>query len=129
VRGLKSRGVPIDGVGFESHFDLQPPPPRDIAANMARLKAIGLEVAITEMDVRLPLPPTADTLARQASIFQAVLATCLGAGNCRTFVTWGVTDRYTWVLTYYPGYGAPLLFDAAGLDKPAYDAVKRTLAG
>jgi endo-1,4-beta-xylanase len=129
VRGLKGRGVPVDGVGFESHFDLNPPPARDIAANMRRLKAIGLEVAVTEMDVRVPLPPTAAALARQATIFQAVLATCLAAGNCRTFVAWGVTDRYTWVTTYYPGYGAPLLFDAAGLTKPAYDAVKRTLSG
>jgi endo-1,4-beta-xylanase len=128
VRGLKGRGVPIDGVGFESHFDVNPPSGSEIAANMRRLGGLGLEVAVTEMDVRLALPASADALARQAAIYQSVLSACLAAGNCHTFVTWGITDRYSWVLTFYPGYGVPLLFDAVGGKKPAYDAVARTLA-
>ena len=44
VRGLKQRGVPIDGVGLESHFDLNPPSLRDVGANMHRLKQDGVPI-------------------------------------------------------------------------------------
>src|SRR5262245_64089323 len=38
LRGLKARAVPIHGVGLQSHFSLdRPPPMRDVAANMKRL--------------------------------------------------------------------------------------------
>src|SRR5205807_10088662 len=44
VKALKARGVPIDGVGLEAHFDLNSPPLSDVVANMRRLKDLGLEV-------------------------------------------------------------------------------------
>ena len=50
VRDLKARGVPIDGVGFQAHTNLQGLP-SDFVANMQRFRALGLDVAITEADV------------------------------------------------------------------------------
>ena len=62
VRDLKARGVPIDGVGFQAHANLDGLP-ADFVANMQRFRALGLDVAITEADVALTLPPSAADLA------------------------------------------------------------------
>jgi endo-1,4-beta-xylanase len=129
VRGLKERGVPIHGVGLESHFDLNPPQLRDIAANMARLNALGLESAITEVDVRVRVPPSASDLERQRTIYNALLTTCLAAVNCKTFASWGFTDKTSWVPSAYPGYGAALPFDANYAPKPAYYGLRAALGG
>jgi endo-1,4-beta-xylanase len=128
VRGLKQRGVPIDGVGLESHFDLNPPSFVDIAANMRRLNALGLETAITELDVRIQLPASAHDLNRQATIYNGLLATCLSA-NCKTFTSWGFTDKVSWVPGAYPGYGAALPFDQNYAPKPAYYGLRAALGG
>ena len=51
--GLLQAEVPIDGIGIEMHTWLEGPPTADeMAANMQRLGQLGLEVQITEMDVR-----------------------------------------------------------------------------
>ncbi|HEY1636123.1 MAG TPA: endo-1,4-beta-xylanase [Acidimicrobiales bacterium] len=131
---LKSTGVPIDGVGLESHFDLNPPPQADIASNMTRLASEGLKVAVTEMDVRL-LPPagyTSPTDAQswdQAHIYYATLATCLAQPACSTFVTWGFTDKYSWIPTSYPGYGWALPFSDTYAHKSAYTGLAAALQG
>jgi endo-1,4-beta-xylanase len=129
VRGLKQGGVPIDGVGLESHFDLNPPPLRDVAANMARLNALGLESAITELDVRLPVPASAQDLDRQRGVYDGLLTTCLAARNCKTFSSWGFTDKVSWVSSAYPGYGAALPFDEQYAAKPAYYGLRAALGG
>src|SRR5215471_1163169 len=55
VKSLKSQGVPIDGVGFESHFVLGQVP-STLQANISRFAAAGVSVEITELDVRMTLP-------------------------------------------------------------------------
>jgi endo-1,4-beta-xylanase len=129
VRGLRQRGVPIDGVGLESHFDLNPPPMSDIAANMRRLNALGLETAITELDVRIPLPASAHDLERQRAIYNGLLSTCVAARSCKTFVSWGFTDKVSWIPGTYPGYGAALPFDENYNPKPAYFGLRAALGG
>ena len=53
VKGFLAAGVPIDGVGLQMHISVDAFPSKaDVSANMARLVALGLEVHITEMDVR-----------------------------------------------------------------------------
>ncbi len=130
VKGMVSRGVPIDGVGLQSHF--QPgngaPSKEDISANIKRLGDLGLEVQITELDVRLPAPATADELAAQAETYSRVLAACQENDNCKVVLTWGVTDKYTWIDGTFPGFTAPLLFDREYQPKPAYSAFHDQLA-
>jgi endo-1,4-beta-xylanase len=127
VTGMTQRGVPIDGVGIQTHTDLYGSRLTHIATLMSRLRALGLEVAITELDVRLPDHHTEGDLAHQARIYRQVLRTCLQAPNCHTFVTWGFTDRYSWIPTSSPGYGTALPFDTQYRPKPAFDSLKQVL--
>jgi endo-1,4-beta-xylanase len=120
VKGLLERGVPIHGVGLQMHISVENPPnPQEIAANIRRLRELGLEVHITEMDVRMRTPARWEDLVRQAEIYREILRVCLSTG-CKAFVMWGFTDKYSWIPSYFTGYGAALIFDESYEPKPAY---------
>jgi endo-1,4-beta-xylanase len=124
VRDLLERGVPIDGVGLQMHTSLEYPPVfSDIAANFKRLNDLGLEVQVTELDVRIREPATTADLTQQANIYRDMLDVCLSADNCTAFVMWGFTDRYSWIPGASPGYGSALIFDRSYNPKPAYYAL------
>jgi len=131
VAGMKARGVPIDGIGFESHLSARSCTAKctnDTLKNMLRAHALGLEVAITELDVSVQLPATSQKLDQQASVYRSVLEACLLAPNCHTFMMWGFTDKYSWIPSFVHGYGAALPFDEQYQPKPAYAAMAATLS-
>lgn len=119
VRGLRSAGVPVDGVGFQSHLEWDNVP-KDIAENMRRFSRIGLSVAITELDVRIKLPVTKAKLDRQAAVYRQILADCLSVSGCVSLTVWGFTDARSWIPGYYQGYDEACLFDRNYRPKPAY---------
>jgi endo-1,4-beta-xylanase len=132
VQGMLSRGIPINGVGLQMHVTLDNAPSEsDISTNMARLGALGLEVHISEMDVRMAVDSngnaSAADLASQAVIYQNVVSACLANSNCTAFLTWGITDLYSWIPSTYPGFGAGLLLDQQYNPKPAYTSVSTAL--
>lgn len=128
VADLRGQGVPIHGVGLQMHVSPDDAPPsKDVRANLQRLAALGLATHISEMDVMLPVPASRANLNKQALSYRDTLKLCLAQPQCRSFSTWGTTDRYSWIPEYFPGQGAALLFDADGRSKPAYDSVRRIL--
>lgn len=54
AKSLLDANVPIDGVGFQCHF-IGGSVPEDLAETMAMFTDMGLEVALTELDVRVPV--------------------------------------------------------------------------
>lgn len=130
ARSLLHRGVPLHGIGMQMHLRAQdPPPPASVAANIKRFNALGLDVQITEMDVRTNMPCDAHALRQQAQIYRDIASVCINASRCSAFIVWGLTDRYSWIPEVFPGEGAALLFDDDGRPKPAYDAIREVLAG
>jgi endo-1,4-beta-xylanase len=127
VRDLKARGVPIDGVGFQTHTNLKGLPP-DFVANMRRFKALGLDVAITEADVALKLPASDADLLKQAKIYARIVRSCL-AVQCSSLTFWGFTDGRSWIPETQAGMGAATLLDEELRPKPAFFAVQRALGG
>jgi endo-1,4-beta-xylanase len=127
VASMRSRGVPVHGVGLQMHAVPNIPTSAQLAAQMARYASIGVEVAITEMDVRLLAPATPDKLEAQARAFRDALSVCRSAPNCNTFMMWGFTDRHSWVPQFYAGHGAATIHDANYGKKPAYHALNEFL--
>ena len=138
VGGLVARGVPIDGVGLQMHTTTLVKPkgmvapagalifrPRrpELRATMRAYASLGLDVAITEMDVRLQLPATAAALQDQAGVYSDVLRVCRSEPNCTSLTTWGYTDKYSWVPAWWSGTGAALPFDESFRPKPAAAAL------
>jgi endo-1,4-beta-xylanase len=127
VRDLKAQGVPIDGVGFQTHANLTGLAP-DFVDNMRRFRALGLDVAITEADVALRLPPSAADLRKQAEIYAQIVRDCLAA-QCRSLTFWGFTDGRSWISETQAGMGAATLLDEELRPKPAFFAVQDALGG
>ncbi|WP_433650907.1 endo-1,4-beta-xylanase [Micromonospora zamorensis] len=112
VRDFKSRGVPIDCVGFQSHLGTSLA--GDYQANLQRFADLGVDVQITELDVM--------TGGNQASIFGSVTRACLAVSRCTGITVWGVRDCDSW-----RGSDNALLFDCNGNKKAAYTAVLNAL--
>lgn len=129
---FKSRGVPIDGIGFEMHVKLQFDDPTVLSsftANLQRFAAAGAEIHITEMDVALTSDDST-SLATQADIYKKVMQTCLQIPKCTVFQTWGFTDKFSWIPASTNGTeGWALPFDANYNPKPAFDALIQALQG
>lgn len=130
VRELVDRGVPIDGVGLQTHrLPGDPVDVGDFAAQLADFTALGLKVAITELDV--PVSPTDPTaFDGQAVEYHSITSACLAVPGCEEITVWGINDGSTWLdtLGVFPTPTRPLLFDDDFQPKPAYEAVRRALA-
>jgi endo-1,4-beta-xylanase len=117
VQDFKSRGVPIDCVGFQSHFNSASPVPSDYQANLQRFANLGVDVQITELDIE-------GSGTTQANSYTRVLNACLAVTRCTGITVWGIPDKYSWRAS-----GTPLLFDSNYGKKPAYTAVLNGLNG
>jgi len=116
--------VPIHGVGLQMHINAAAadyPRPEDVAANIRRLAALGLNVNISEMDVRIrdvavDLPERLDV---QRRVYHDIIAACRREEGFVAVTFWGFTDAHSWVNGSF-GPDMPLLFDANYQPKPAY---------
>lgn len=134
VKDLKSRGVPLDGVGLQMHYG-EPNaavPVADFVANMQRIADLGLDVLISEMDVHVcaGLTPT-----QQQALYHDLIAACVAQPRCVAASLWGITDKYSW-LNDEPDLGCSgtqkplgLLWDDNFKKKPAYTGVLNALLG
>jgi endo-1,4-beta-xylanase len=130
VNGMKSRGVPVDGVGLQMHYGLTGTmPAAEVEQNIRRLGQAGFEVHVTEMDIMAPLPDTAAKQNEQAEIYRGLYRACRAVAQCTAFLTWGVDDSDSWILTFLPGNFGGLLFDGNGWRKPAYYALQSERGG
>jgi len=127
VRDLRAQGVPVHGVGLQSHV-LVTTPFADLARTIRRFADLGVDVALTELDVRMPLPVTAAKLADQAGVYSRGVRACLSVDRCRSITVWGFTDAHSWVPESIPGWGAATVTDETLRHKPAYCAVYQALA-
>lgn len=125
ARDFTGRGVPLDGIGFQMHVTLgfdNPDTLASFAANLQRFANLGLELHITELDIRLP-DFTPKSLYAQANLYSEIATICVQQPACKVLQTWGFTDHYSWVPRFFKGTGWALLWDADYQKKPAYYGV------
>ena len=127
---LLAGGVPLGGFGAQGHLSLQYGFDDSIQANFERFAALGLKVAITEADVRMPLgddgQPDAAQIALQAERYDKMLKACLNVPACTSFTVWGFDDGRSWVPGVFPeGYATIMTEDF--VKKPAYYALLESL--
>jgi endo-1,4-beta-xylanase len=154
VKNLKSRGLRIDGVGIQGHWGMDYPTREDLDAFIDSMRALGVKVMVTELDIDIlpiasnytgadihmkadlqkELNPYADGLpplvqeklaGRYAELFAQLLA---HKGKVSRVTLWGVYDKTSW-LNNWPVRGRtsyPLLFDRSYKPKEAFFAVVKT---
>ncbi|MGA5304652.1 endo-1,4-beta-xylanase [Nucisporomicrobium flavum] len=112
IRDFKSRGVPIDCVGLQTHFTGGSSLPSNFQTTLSSFAALGVDVALTEVDV------TNSNTSQYAGLTQA----CLNVPRCIGITVWGVRDSDSW-----RSNESPLLFDGGGNKKAAYNSVLNAL--
>ncbi|KDQ24406.1 glycoside hydrolase family 10 protein [Pleurotus ostreatus PC15] len=122
VAQLKADGVPVDGIGIQGHL-IVGAVPNNLQANFEQFAALGVEIAITELDIRLTLPVTPEKLAQQKADYQKVIAACAAVPACVGVTIWDWTDKYSWIPSVFSGQGAALPWDETFVKKPAYDGI------
>ncbi|MFI9835123.1 endo-1,4-beta-xylanase [Streptomyces sp. NPDC051913] len=114
VKDFKSRGVPIDCVGFQSHFNNDSAYNSNYRTTLQSFAALGVDVAITELDIQ----------GAPATTYANVTNDCLAVPRCLGITVWGVRDTDSWRADQ-----TPLLFNGDGSKKSAYTAVLNALNG
>lgn len=122
ARGLRDRGVPLDGIGLQGHVRTDWHPTRSELRDAIRgFTRLGLSVSLTELDVATDGTPgtPAERLALQASVYGIYAGACADLRGCRGLTVWGLGDAVSWL-----GPDALALpFDDAYSPKPAWDAL------
>ncbi|MER6425635.1 non-reducing end alpha-L-arabinofuranosidase family hydrolase [Streptomyces sp. NPDC001137] len=113
VRDFKSRGVPIDCVGFQSHFGTGGPP-SSFQTTLSNFAALGVDVQITELDIAQASP----------TAYANTVRACMNVPRCTGITVWGIRDSDSW-----RSGENPLLFDRNGNKKPAYNATLTAMGG
>jgi len=148
IKELQQRGIRIDAVGEQGHWRIDTPTPADVDQAISELRATGVKVMITELDVNL-LPPAGAATRGQppspesnpyanglpnerqqalARYYADVFRVLLKHRDDVTRVTfWGVSDGDSWLNRGRMNY--PLLWDRQRQPKPAFDSVVTVLTG
>jgi endo-1,4-beta-xylanase len=136
---LKTKGINVDGVGFQSHETMSWPTVPELAAAIGKFASAGYKVKISELDVTIysdystgsfvPSPQLDFTPAleqQQAQRFSELFALYREQkGEITSVSFWGVSDDQTW-LDNAPVAGRndyPLLYDDAHQPKAARAAI------
>lgn len=64
---------------------------------------LGLEVAYTEVDIRIPLPASPKDLAQQAKEYSTIVRACKETTGCVGVSVWGVGSSDSWVPSAFHG--------------------------
>ncbi|MCC2313655.1 endo-1,4-beta-xylanase [Cellulomonas xiejunii] len=130
---LLAAGAPLHGFGVQGHLSTQYPFPGDLETNLRRFTDLGLEVAITELDVRVPVDGAGraepDDVEKQVEYYGRAVDACVAVERCTSLTLWGVTDRYSWVPGFFAGEGSAMVLDEDLAVKPAFTAVADALRG
>ncbi|MBC6700188.1 endo-1,4-beta-xylanase [Hymenobacter puniceus] len=134
VNGLKSRGVPIHGIGLQMHTSSNITDAR-IAEAITSAAATGLQVHVAELDISMnPARSASATFtpalaAAQKVKYKALAETfkALPAAQRYGITTWNVADADTWKRNDCSCPEWPLPFDDNYQRKPAYDGLAEGL--
>jgi endo-1,4-beta-xylanase len=145
IEKLKKSDVPLDGIGLQAHLDLRKGSISQplIASFLDELKAFGLFIFVTELDVTEKdfFRPVEERDAEVANEVSKYLDVIKDYPDLRGVSTWGITDRYSWLglspeeiehyekLGYWrdgssPGVNRGLPLDASLRPKPFFDTLK-----
>ncbi|WP_318311777.1 endo-1,4-beta-xylanase [Flagellimonas crocea] len=151
VKNILDQGIKVDGIGMQGHWHLNSPSLEEIEQSILDYSALGVKVAITELDISvLPNPwdlegaeisqnfensegmnPYKDGLpdsiqVKLANRYKDIFNLFLKHKDKISRVTfWGVSDGQSW-LNGFPIRGRtnyPLLFDRDLKPKAAYDSI------
>jgi endo-1,4-beta-xylanase len=135
---LIQKGIPIDGIGFQTHVfgkDFKDEQRaiqlmKGFQENIQSFQKAGFNIYITELDVRMDQMEEytlSERLQIQATAYSLIVETALGSG-IDNITIFGVWDEHSWFKQYYGIKDADaLLFDTNQKPKPDFIMLKETI--
>jgi len=99
---LKQQGVPIYGLGIQGHLNVgRPFDPSVFASFLRDVAGLGLKILITELDIddRSLTQTIGERDRLVANMATAFLTTALYERAVEGVITWGLSDKYSWLNT------------------------------
>ena len=139
---LRRDGVPVELLGIQGHLEIgvKPFSAKKLRAFLAEIAGLGIEMAVTELDVVDAAAP-GDITRRDRMVadeYRRFLEVMLDEPAVRTVFTWGLSDRHSWIVRRESGSNTwrsdglaprPLPFDTTLAPKPAWTSLSECLAG
>jgi endo-1,4-beta-xylanase len=152
ARFLRERKAPIHAIGLQGHYEIDRLPLADLEATLLAMRELRMKVVVSELDIdviprgrwwqdggkyraelskldpyREGCPP--EILRRQAEQYgQLFRLFCKYSDVIARVSFWNLHDGQSWLNGFpWKRVNHPLLFDRAGLPKPAFDAVLAAL--
>ena len=132
LRSLRDRDVPLHAVGLQAHLFADRAIDRDgLQELLVEIATLKLDVLITELDViDYGLPgKVGERDALVAGMAGQFLGAVCDVVRPRAILTWGLSDRYSWVPTYFKRTDGmpnrPLPLDAELKRKPLFDVIEQ----
>lgn len=127
----KRRSVPVQALGLQGHLLTDDQLAPELPQFVERVADLGLKVLVTELDVRDRNAPPALALRDRlvAAKYSEFLSAVLASPAVVAIITWGLSDRYTWINHHEGSRRAdglasrPLPFDAEFNPVPAWQAL------
>ena len=132
IMDLLDQGVPLHAVGLQAHLHAELEiDTHGLAEFVTELRAWGLEVLVTELDVD-DQKLTGTQAERDAIVAKRVddLLTAIStSGPVRSILTWGISDRYSWINGTFTRKdkqpNRPLPLDGEFKPKPFMDVISK----
>lgn len=142
---LKSKKVPIHGVGLQFHrWAVEVPKPGDeFYQTLHKIQDRKMDFQMTELDLSIPVqklersdaryglvPLKKEDVLTQADSYEAFVRMALSFKNCQGIQLWGIHDGVSWIPNSTRGErGSALLLDKDYQEKACYQRVAKVLAG
>jgi len=78
--------------------------------NAKRLAELGLEISMTELDIRITLP-SSQSIAAASTRLQRFSQFLPEDTKLQAVVLWGFTDGHSWIPGWFPGTGDATIYD------------------
>ncbi|KAI6758702.1 hypothetical protein HG530_010942 [Fusarium avenaceum] len=132
---VQSYGLRIDGVGLQAHMTSESTPTQNtptpsrakLAAVLKSFTDLNVDVAYTELDIRMNTPANAQKLKTNADAYARMIGSCMDVKRCVGITVWGISDKYSWVPGTFKGEGSALLWDDNFNKKPSYTSTLNTI--
>lgn len=95
---IRAYGARIDGMGLQGHYVYNSTPTSTtLASVMSDFAAMDLDVAITELDIRMDLSNiNPSTTELQSQGYANVVTACKNTPRCVGITLWNFSDAYSW---------------------------------
>lgn len=134
LNNLRNRGIKVDGIGIQMHISTYYPEQTQIASSFQEIAADNYKVHVSELDISVnPLGkdiiPSETLFNEQADLLGNIVLNYNKIPEQYQYgiTFWGISDKNSWIRSFYNKEDYPLLYDDNYQPKPCYCKLINTL--